>query len=119
MGKENLKPFKEGKDERRFGGRRKGSRNRSTVAQQVLGTIIDVGGIKNKAVRDGIEKLGFTGKVEIETLITAAQAITALKGNTLAYNALMDSAHGKPKATIEHEMPRRIGTIRIIRGNAT
>lgn len=111
---EEIAQFKEGQSGNP-NGRPKGSRNRSTVAREVLQTVINVQAIKSKAVRQAIENLGFTNEVDIETLITAAQAITALKGNTLAYQALMDSAHGKPKTTIEHDVMTPIERLEIVR----
>lgn len=73
-------------------GRPKGSRNRSTVIKRWLEAID-----KNKNP--------MTGEVEemtVEDRMTLALIGKALKGDTSAYKALMDSAYGHPKQEIEN-----------------
>ena len=88
---ENLKPFKEGYDPRRQIGRPKGSKNRSTVIKQVLETIFN-----------GADPL--TGKEwqdTYESVISRSIVKKALDGDVSAYNAIMDSAYGKARQTID------------------
>lgn len=67
-------------------GRPKGSRNRATVAREVL----DITLRAINPLSGGIEFL------TVEELITLALAKKAINGDTRAYVALMDSAYGKP-----------------------
>jgi hypothetical protein len=84
---ENLVPFKKGEDSRREGnGRPKGSRNRSTIAKKWL----EVSRKKLNPLTEAEED------VSIEDEITLAQIMKANTGDTNAYKALMDSAHGAP-----------------------
>ena len=97
---ENLKPFKEGYDPRRQIGRPKGSKNRSTVIKQVLETIFN-----------GADPL--TGKEwqdTYESVISRSIVKKALDGDVSAYNAIMDSAYGKARQTIEQTTTEIKGT---------
>lgn len=72
-------------------GTRKGVRNRSTVAKEILNL--------------PLQYKDHTGKMQqgtIEDAMYAAQARKAIqKGDTFAFNALLDSAYGKARQTIE------------------
>lgn len=73
-------------------GRPKGSKNRSTVVKKWLE-------VMDKA------KNPVSGEFEdmsIEDRITLSILLKALKGDTQAYKALMDSAYGQPKQEIEN-----------------
>src|SRR6476620_9850014 len=87
-----LKPFKKGKDDRRnMDGYPKGRPNRSTIARKWLEA-----GEKFKNPITGKEE-----HLTQEDIITLGQIKEARKGNTLAYKALMDSAHGAPKQEVD------------------
>jgi hypothetical protein len=91
MAKEdNLKPFSAG-ESGNPSGRKKGSKNRATLARKWLA-------VKSKQTNH------LNGKVEHltqEDLITLALIKVAQKGDVHAYKALMDSAYGAPKQEIE------------------
>jgi len=73
-------------------GRPKGAKSRSTVIKRWL-----------EAMDKG--KNPMTGEVEemsVEDKMTLALIGKALKGDTQAYKALMDSAYGQPKQEIEN-----------------
>lgn len=72
-------------------GRPKGSRNRSTIARKWLEVLEKV---KNP-ITQGEEEL------TQEEIMTLAQISKARKGDTKAYQALMDSAFGAPKNQTE------------------
>ena len=75
-------------------GRPKGSKNRSTIAKKWLNT-------KQKA------KNPITGEEEIltqEDLITLAQLKKARDGDKGGYDALVDSAYGKPVQQIDQHI---------------
>jgi len=86
---QNLKPFEKGNT---FGkGRPKGSLNRSTIARKWLNT-------------SRVGKNPITGQEEIlsqEDVITLAIIRKAIDGDVPAYKALLDSAHGTAKDTID------------------
>lgn len=91
MAKEdNLTPFSsEYQPEKN--GRPKGSRNRSTIVKKWLSFLSnetnDITGIEEQLTQ--------------EDKITLAQIHKAKAGDTSAYKALMDSAHGMPKQEID------------------
>jgi hypothetical protein len=88
---ENLIPFKPGQSGNPKG-RPKGAKSRSTVIKRWL-----------EAMDKG--KNPMTGEVEemsVEDKMTLALIGKALKGDTQAYKALMDSAYGQPKQEIEN-----------------
>jgi len=90
MSKENLIPFEKGKSGNPKG-RPKGSKNRSTIIKKWL-TALDKG--KNPMT-------GETEEMTVEDRMTLALIGKALKGDTHAYKALMDSAYGHPKQELE------------------
>lgn len=83
--------FTEGND---FGkGRKKGSRNRSTIVREILEQIIN-----------GEDLSGNEEAMQVEKAITLAQIRKALGGDTMAYKAMADSAYGQPKQEIEQNI---------------
>lgn len=74
-------------------GRPKGTKNRATIARKWLEVLEK---IKNP-ITNAQEEL------TQEEIMTLAQIAKARKGDTRAYQALMDSAFGQPKQTIEQE----------------
>lgn len=84
---ENIEPhkFKEG-ESGNPNGRPKGSRNRSTIAKKWLEMQR-----KGKNPLTDVEE-----SFSVEDEITLHQIVKANKGDTNAYKALMDSAHGAP-----------------------
>lgn len=99
---ENLKPFKPG-ESGNPDGRPKGSRNRSTIVREMLSKVADLQEIDPKNA-DTLKKHGIETKAELESLITAAQILKAMGGDTKAYQALMDSGYGQPKQKSEIEI---------------
>lgn len=92
MNTENLKPFPKGTSGNP-NGRPKGSRNRSTLIKEWLE-------IEFK------QKNPITGKVEILEIqdhLVIAQIMKAIKGDTVAFNTLMDGAYGKQKESLKLE----------------
>lgn len=84
---ENLRPaWKEGEPSPNPAGRPKGTLNRSTIARKWL----EVGEKFVNPITKQEEHL------TQEDIITLGQIKEARKGNTNAYKALMDSAHGSP-----------------------
>ena len=73
-------------------GKPKGTLNRSTIARKWLEV-----GEKFKNPTTQVEEL-----LTQEDIITLGQMKEARKGNTNAYKALMDSAHGAPTQDIKH-----------------
>lgn len=84
----NLIPIKKGDAKIPGSGRKKGTPNRSTIAKLVLG-------IKKKVLINGKEET-----ITMEEVMTRAIANKANSGDTNAYKALLDSAHGAPKQDI-------------------
>ena len=87
---ENLKPFKKG-EVSNPNGRPKGSKNRSTIVQELLEFASS-------------QKNVLTGEQETltqEQAITLAMLLKAGKGDVNAYKALMDSCYGAPKQTTD------------------
>lgn len=79
-------------------GRPKGTKNRSTVIKRWL---------------DAIDKgdnpiTGETENMSIEDKMTIALLAKALKGDTQAYKALMDSAYGQPKQEVQQETTQEV-----------
>ena len=108
---ENLQePWKKG-ESGNPSGRPKGSRNRSTVAREMLDLIItDKDPLKVIGKGDVAEiaaALGITDEEaelitqKAEEFITLAMIAQAKAGDVAAYKALMDSAYGTPKQTLE------------------
>ena len=88
---ENLKNFKKGQSGNPKG-RAKGSRNRSTIAREMLALMSK----QINPITDEEQELTH------EEIITLAQVHKAMKDkDTNAYKALMDSAYGAPKQEIE------------------
>jgi hypothetical protein len=75
-------------------GKPKGTLNRSTIARKWLEV-----GEKFKNPITGKEE-----QLSQEDIITLGQIKEARKGNTNAYKALMDSAHGMPKQEIDQNL---------------
>lgn len=87
---DNLKPFKKGQSGNPSG-RPKGKKNRSTIIKHWL-----------EALDSGKNPLtGETMAMTVEDKMTLALINKAMKGDTSAYKALMDSAYGQPKQEIE------------------
>jgi hypothetical protein len=90
-------------------GHPKGLQNRSTVAKRWLTT--------SESFTNPI-----TGIKEVltqEDIVTLAQIKEARKGNTNAYRALLDSAHGQPRQTIDLESESGIGPTIIVMDEKT
>lgn len=90
--------FKEG-ESGNPSGRPKGSLNRSTIARKWLEAMEKA---KNPIT-------GTEADLTQEEIITLAQIAKARKGDTRAYQALMDSGYGQPKHHIEIEANQEIG----------
>lgn len=88
---ENLKPFKPGQSGNPAG-RKKGSKNRSTIAREWLAANTN---IKNPLT-------GQSEDLSQEDIITLALIKKARRGNVAAYQALMDSAWGKPTQQVHN-----------------
>ena len=79
-------------------GRPLGKRNRSTVIKRWLDAI-DKG--ENPITGD-------TEDMSMEDKMTIALLAKALKGDTQAYNALMNSAYGQPKQEVQLETTQEV-----------
>lgn len=92
---QNLKPFKPGQSGNPKG-RKKGSKNRSTIAREMLAVVSDTTNPFDLSDRTIIQMTN-------EEKATAALLLKAInEGDVQAYRAIMDSAYGTPKQTIEH-----------------
>ena len=89
MSKEDLIPFKKGVSGNP-NGRPKGTLNRSTIAKRWLEVLSE------EEVEDGVVKW-----LSNEEAITLALIQKARKGDVNAYKALMDSAYGTAKDTLD------------------
>ncbi len=94
----NLKPIKKGQVLNPKG-RPKGTKNRSTIARQILA----MRGALPDQIFESLKKLfpGITKNMSIEEIMTikmTQQAIT--KGDTQAYKAVMDSGYGNPNQSL-------------------
>ena len=90
---QNLKPATKG-EVRNTKGRGKGTPNASTVIKKWL--------LAGEKVKNPL-----TNKMEVLTqtdLITLGQLVKARKGDTAAFNALLDRAFGKPKQTVDMDL---------------
>lgn len=97
---DNLKePWKEG-ESGNPNGRPKGSRNRSTIAREMLALMSkQINPITNEEQ-----------ELTHEEIITLAQVHKAMKDkDTNAYKALMDSAYGAPKQEIDQTTTKKRG----------
>lgn len=88
----NLKPFKKG-ETGNPNGRPKGSKNRSTIALELLETILK----KQDPLNPDSDRQEFTA----EELMVAEMMKQAMGGDVAAFKAVMDSAYGTPKQTVE------------------
>ncbi len=89
---ENLRPAWKKGESGNPKGRKKGSKNRSTIAREMLA--LNLKGI-NPVTGEEVE-------MTAEQLITLAQMKKALdNGDTNAYKALLDSAFGAPTQVVE------------------
>lgn len=110
---ENLKPFKQGEDERRNkDGRPPGSRNRSTIAREMLSAVISM---PEGEIKERLKGLGLTTQAEGERLLTAVLIANGLSGVNpeKCYKELMDSAHGQAKQQIEMKNDEEQGVFKI------
>ena len=89
MSKEDLIPFKKGESGNPKG-RPKGTLNRSTIAKKWLEVL------SQEELEDGVVKW-----LSNEEAITLALIQKARKGDVNAYKALMDSAYGTAKDTVD------------------
>ena len=89
MSKEDLIPFKKGQSGNPKG-RPKGSLNRSTIAKKWLEVL------SQEELEDGVVKW-----LSNEEAITLALIQKARNGDVNAYKALMDSAYGTAKDTVD------------------
>ncbi|MVM33258.1 hypothetical protein GO755_24675 [Spirosoma sp. HMF4905] len=89
-----LRSFQKGQSGNRAG-RPKGSRNRSTVALELLQM--------SQSIVNPLT--GERDLLSVEEIITILQIREAFKGNTRAYVALMDSAYGKPDRAVDYGNP--------------
>ena len=95
---QNLKPVQKG-EIRNPKGRTKGTKNRATIARQILA----MRGALPDQIFESLKKLfpGITKQMSIEEIMTikmTQQAIT--KGDTQAYKAVMDSGYGNPNQSL-------------------
>lgn len=87
---ENLRPFEKG-ESGNPNGRPKGSRNRSTIIRELL-----------EALFNGKDPLtGEERQDNYESVISRSMIKKAMDGDVSAYNAIMDSAYGKARQTVE------------------
>lgn len=91
---ENLRPAWQEGESGNPAGKPKGTKNRATIARKWLEA-----GEKFKNPITGEEE-----HLTQEDIITLGQIKEARKGNTNAYKALMDSAHGMPKQEIDQNI---------------
>ena len=101
MSKEDLIHYKPGQSGNPKG-RKKGSKNRSTIAKEML-----------EFVMSGKDLNGADIEASAEELMTMSVLLKAVKdGDINAYKAIQDSAYGTPKQTIEqnniNQKPRQI-----------
>ena len=82
-------------------GRKLGSKNRSTVARQVLDLAINLPPSQLARLQQLLPTL--TADIDVEMAMTLALALRAIKGDINACKALMYSAYGYPKRTIDSE----------------
>jgi len=91
MSKEDLIPYKKGQSGNPAG-RPKGTKNRSTIVKEILQQLS-----KGENPMTGEDEW-----LSNEYRMTAAVLLKAIeKGDTNAYNSLMDSAYGKNKDTVD------------------
>lgn len=81
-------------------GRKKGSKNRSTIARQVLEMIAVLPESTFEQIREVFPDI--EQSMSSELVATLAIISNAAKGDVQAYKAIMDSAYGLPKSEIEH-----------------
>jgi len=82
-------------------GRPKGSRNKSTVVRELLSKIADMEKFSpNNAAK--LKAMGIETKTDFESLMTAAQLVKAIAGDSRAYEVLMDNGYGKSTQPIDH-----------------
>ena len=101
---ENLKKrksFKKNDPRINRAGRTEGTRNRSTVVMEVLSVVADMEDISPKNA-DLLKRYGLKTKGKLEMLMTAAQVIKSMSGDTRAYEVLIDSIYGKISQPVEH-----------------
>ena len=78
-------------------GRKPGSKNRSTVAKQILDLAVNLPSHKLARLQQMLPEL--TANIDVEMAMTLALALRAIAGDVNAYKTLMDSAYGAPKQT--------------------
>ena len=90
----NLKPFKKGYDERRCAGRKQGTENSSTRLMRIFNLVV-----KSKNPLSGeTEEYTILEKMDLK------QVTKALKGDTRAYECLLDRFEGRPKQEVKQEV---------------
>ena len=82
-------------------GRKPGSKNRSTVARQVLDLAVNLPSHKLARLQQMLPEL--TADIDVEMAMSLALAVRVIKGDINAYKTLMYSAYGAPKRTIDSE----------------
>ena len=87
-------------------GKKKGTRNRSTIARKWLEAL--------ESVKNPIT--GEIDKLSQEDIITLAMIKKARKGDSQAYRALMDSGFGAPKQEIKTEQATSEIKVTVIKG---
>jgi hypothetical protein len=102
MNDQNLRPAQPG-EVRNPGGKPKGTLNRSTIAKRVLGLMVKDGLTENQV--SALRKMygDHVDKMTLEEAITLVQVGDAISGKqrTNSYNAVMNSAYGAPKQSVE------------------
>lgn len=82
-------------------GRTPGTKNHKTIVTEFLDKVMDMKKFSPKNAA-ALSKMGITTKDDLEALMTAAQAVKALAGDSRAYEMLMDRRYGKPQQSIDH-----------------
>jgi hypothetical protein len=98
VNEQNLNPFKPG-ESGNPNGRPKGSRNRATIAREVL----EMARILPKEKFDILKKNypSITNDMSVEKIASIVLANNAIGGDANSYKALMDSAYGAPIQEID------------------
>lgn len=98
--KANLKLFEKGNPG--SSGRKRNAIQTKTIIRELLDTTGYQGLMKNKAlIKDMAQKFGVK-ELSGRQLLVVAQIAKALKGDTAAFNAVMDRLDGKPKQVNEN-----------------
>lgn len=96
---DNTNGFQKNPENRNMNGRPKGSKNRSTVAKNILQLVAKCPKDLDSELKKIFEMM--PKKMCVEDVMTLVQANKAIiDGDTNAYKAIMDSAYGLPKQDI-------------------